>query len=91
MTLLHIVLAIGAAICFYVGTSHSRIVVLSQRHKIVARGCGVALATMAIALATQPLGFWAGFFAVLTAFMLGCVAVPCVDAWLGVRNESRTE
>lgn len=82
MTFLYILLAMLAAVCFYVATSHARIVALTPRHRTIVRGCGVVLSAIAIAVAMQPLGFWAGFYAVLTAFMLGCVALPYVDAWL---------
>jgi hypothetical protein len=64
---------------------------LTPRRRTVARGCGVTLSVAAIVVAMQPLGFWAGFYAVLTAFMLGCVAVPCIDAWLGSRGERHAE
>lgn len=88
MTFLYLLLAATSAICFYLATSHARIVSLTAKRRTLVRSCGVVLSAAAIAVAMQSLGFWAGFYAVLAVFMFGCVALPFVDAWLGSKQRA---
>ncbi|HBK45526.1 MAG TPA: hypothetical protein DDZ67_03660, partial [Xanthomonadaceae bacterium] len=46
-----------------------------------------ALASAALASGVAALGVWAGIFAALSAFMLGAVLLPYLDAWRQLRRE----
>lgn len=80
-----------AAVCLYAGSSHQRLFLRIQRHQAALRAGGGLLCVVAIFVAAQSLGFWAGFFAALTAVMLGCVLLPYVDAWRAQRNERHVD
>lgn len=91
MTIFYVLLAMLAAASIYSGSSHQRLFLRMQRHPTALRAGGGLLCIVAIFVAAQSLGFWAGFFAVLTALMLGCVLLPFVDAWRSHRNERHVE
>jgi hypothetical protein len=87
----YLLLAVLAAACFYLAAPHQYLVLSLQRHQVALRISGVALCVVAILLAGQSLGFWAGFFAVLTTLMLGCVMLPYIDAWRSHRNPQHVD
>lgn len=91
MTIFYVLLAMLAAACIYAGSSHQRLFLRMQRHQAALRASAGLLCVVAILIAAQSLGFWAGFFSVLTALMLGCVLLPYVDAWRSHRNERHVE
>lgn len=91
MTVGYFLLAVLAATCFYLAAPHQRLALSLQRQQAALRIGGVALCVVAILLARQSLGFWAGFFAVLTTFMLGCVVLPYVDAWRSHRDPQHVD
>ena len=82
MTACYVISALLAAACFYSAVSHQRVVPRLRRYKVALRASGGLLCAVAIVSAARLLGLWAGVFAALTAFMLGCVVLPYVDAWL---------
>lgn len=91
MSIFYVLLAMLAAAFIYAGASHQRLFLQMQGHQAALSASGGLLCAVAIFVAAQSLGFWAGFFAVLTALMLGCVLLPYVDAWRSHGNVRHVE
>lgn len=91
VTVLYILCAALAAACFYAAASHQRLFRQTQNYKLALRACGGLLSVVALVIAAQLLGLWAGIFAALTTLMLGCVVLPYVDAWRTHRGERHVE
>lgn len=91
VTACYVFSALLAAACFYLAVSHQRLLPRVQRYKVALRASGGLLCVGAIVGAAQLLGFWAGVFAVLTTLMLGCIVLPCVDAWRKHGDEQHVE
>jgi hypothetical protein len=91
VTACYVFSALLAAACCYLAASHQRLAPRLQHYKVTLRASGGALCVVAILSAAQLLGWWAGAFAVLTTFMLGCVVLPYVDAWRSHGEEPRVE
>lgn len=87
MTLLYLLSSLASALAFYLATAHQQLRPGWRAHARALRGLGWLLAALALAAAIIALGTWAGVFSALTAFMLGAVLLPYLDAWRRVRRE----
>lgn len=77
-------LALAAALALYLASPHQRLL-----RRLPPRGLRLAAAgllSIALALAGDALGFTAGLFSVLSALMLGCVALPFINLAWGRRD-----
>jgi Kef-type K+ transport system membrane component KefB len=89
MTLLCLAGALLSALAFYLASAHQQWRPGWRVHARWLRGGAWLLAVLALVVAIAALGVWAGVFCALTAFMLGAVLLPYLDAWRRLRRERR--
>lgn len=85
MTLLYLAAALLSALCFYLATAHQHWAPSLRAHARALRALAWALAAAGLAAGIAALGVMAGIFSALTAFMLGAVLLPWLDAWQRTR------
>lgn len=77
-------MSLAAALALYLASAHQRLAPRLPRPGLLV--AAAVLLGGALALAAQRLGFTAGLFLVLSALMLGCVALPFVNLAWGRRD-----
>lgn len=87
MTWLYLASAALAALAFYLATAHQQLRPGWRARARTLRVAAWALALLALACGIGALGTWAGVFSALSAFMLGAVLLPYLDAWRRLRRE----
>jgi hypothetical protein len=85
---LYLVLALASALAFYLGSRRQRLCVVTRPRRL--RLAGGLLLALAWGAAWRALGLWSGGFAMLTAFMLAAIVLPCLDAWQAGRKDNET-
>lgn len=86
MTVLYLLLSLLSAAAFYLASPHQRL--RARTRTRVLRAAAWVSALAAIVAAVAALGLWAGVFSALTAWMLGTVLLPYLDAWRQARKEN---
>jgi hypothetical protein len=84
-----LLLSLLAALGFYLASAHQRLWPRAHGHARLLRGLAWPCAAAACAAAIAALGVTAGVFAALTAFMLGAVLLPYLDAWRQARGTAQ--
>ena len=86
MTVLYLLLSLLSASAFYLASPHQRLSTRLAAHRMPVRIVAWLTAALAIITAIAALGVWAGVFCALTAWMLGTVLLPYLDAWHRTRK-----
>lgn len=87
MIALALAAALLSALAFYLASAHQHWRPAWRALARPLRALAWLLALLASAAGIAALGLWAGVFCVLTAFMLGAVLLPYLDAWWRLRRE----
>ncbi|WP_440224283.1 hypothetical protein ACQQ2N_03460 [Dokdonella sp. MW10] len=88
-TALWLVLSLVSALALHLASPHQHLRPVLRSHARALRIAAGLAAAGALAAAIVELGIWAGVFAMLTAWMLGVVVLPYLDAWRRARREHR--
>lgn len=86
MTALYLLCGVLAALAFYLGCAHQRLMPSLRARARLLRLTGWWLVLACLMAAIGALGPWAGAFAALSAVMPGLVALPYLDAWWQARK-----
>lgn len=86
MTLIYLLLSLASAAAFYLASRHQRLSARAMGRRAGLRAIAWAAGALAIVVAVAALGVVAGVFSALTAWMLGTVLLPYVDAWRQLRK-----
>jgi hypothetical protein len=81
MTALYLTAAWLGSACFYLAAGHQTLLQVRREYRAVLRFCAWICCAATVLAGSRAYGWWPGVFASLAALMLGCVALPYLDAW----------